>query len=39
LGETLALPPAFKSQRARIESIVRPLDTSDVNRQREKLTF
>jgi glyoxalase family protein len=39
LGETLALPPAFTSQRARIESIVRPLDTSDVNRQREKLTF
>lgn len=39
LGETLALPPAFKSQRQRIEAIVRPLDTSDVNQKREKLYF
>jgi glyoxalase family protein len=27
LGETLALPPKFRNQRAHIESIVRPIDT------------
>ncbi|WP_407390990.1 ring-cleaving dioxygenase [Carnobacterium jeotgali] len=27
LGETLALPPAFRNDRARIESLVRPIDT------------
>lgn len=27
LGETLALPPAFRSMRAQIEAVVRPIDT------------
>ena len=28
LGETLALPPAFRSMRAQIEAMVRPIDTT-----------
>ncbi|HHX76264.1 MAG TPA: ring-cleaving dioxygenase, partial [Acholeplasmataceae bacterium] len=27
LGETLALPPAFKNKRAYVESVVKPFDT------------
>jgi glyoxalase family protein len=34
LGETLALPPAFRSMRAQIEAVVRPIDTV-----RSHLTF
>ena len=31
LGSTLALPPAFEQDRERIEKLVRPFDTSDIN--------
>lgn len=31
LGSTLALPPAFEGDRKRIEKLVRPFDTSDIN--------
>lgn len=31
LGSTLALPPAFENDRERIESTIRPFDTSDTN--------
>jgi len=32
LGETLALPPKFRNQRAKIESLVRPIDTIRSNK-------
>lgn len=36
LGSTLALPPAFESQREYVESVVRPFDTSDINTKYKK---
>jgi glyoxalase family protein len=32
LGEKLALPPKFRNQRAYIESVVRPIDTTRSNK-------
>lgn len=31
LGSSLALPPEYKRNRKRIESLIRPFDTSDIN--------
>ncbi|MEG0288164.1 MAG: ring-cleaving dioxygenase [Carnobacterium sp.] len=36
LGETLALPPAFRNKRAEIEKLVRPIDTVRSNKVFEK---
>ena len=36
LGETLALPPAFRNKRAEIEKLVRPIDTVRSNTKFEK---
>lgn len=39
LGETLALPPAFKAYRKEVEAAVRPFDTSQTNQPKVKETF
>ena len=39
LGETLALPPAFRSMRAQIEAVVRPIDTVRSNQTFTKEYF
>ena len=39
LGETLALPPAFRSMRAQIEAVVRPIDTVRSHLEFEKEYF
>ena len=36
LGSTLALPPAFEDRRDYVESVVRPFDTSDINKKFKK---
>ena len=36
LGSTLALPPAFDDRRDYVESVVRPFDTSDINKKFKK---
>lgn len=39
LGETLALPPKFRNQRAYVESVVRPIETTRSNKIFEKEYF
>ncbi len=36
LGEKLSLPPQLRKSRRQIEALIRPIDTSDTNRKREK---